>query len=112
MATRYELVEDGRPGGAVRVVATGPGGKESCRTVAHLLRSSSGGPNAYRPGAREIVPYGGDDVRRKVLANVTTERGTGVMQEHWDPRLVAALVGIHQTFASLAITDSKDWYHR
>ncbi|MCX4821352.1 hypothetical protein OG883_15845 [Streptomyces sp. NBC_01142] len=230
MAARYELVEDGRAGGAVKVVATGPGGKDSRRTVAHLLRSSSGGPNAYRPGAREIVLYGGDDARRKVLAIVTTEHGTGfgiagpaavylvqdpdgapigrirlrrglcfrlgrsrwtvdqkatsagtvqasargvagrlgwwalwwtvflpynivmllalfagagedpvttprrivwrdnsgrtamifrgmagdyrVMQEHWDPRLVAALVGIHQTYASLAITDSKDWYHR
>ncbi|MBT2364497.1 hypothetical protein J7E88_03940 [Streptomyces sp. ISL-10] len=28
----------------------------------------------------------------------------------WDPRLVAALVGIHQTYTSVAASDDTDWY--
>ncbi|MBT2396638.1 hypothetical protein [Streptomyces sp. ISL-100] len=213
-----------KPGTPVMVTADDGRSKDGPRPVAYLLRNTAGGgPNAYLPGAREILLYG-DDQCREVLATVTTEHGTGfgfggprfvyrvldpdgtligrislrrgrifrigrshwtmdqagtppvrgsagrlmwwalwwtvllplnialvvaaftgiaqdpvttprrivwrdsagravmsfrglagdyrVMQDHWDPRMVASLVAIHQTYVSIAISDSTDWYHR
>ncbi len=211
-----------KPGTPVMIVAE-DGTSQGPRPVAYLLRNTSGGPNAYLPGAREILLFG-DDRGSEALASVTTERGTGfgfggprfayrvldpdgapigriclrrgrifrigrshwtveqegappvrgsagrlmwwalwwtvllplnlvlvvaaftgmaqdpvatprrivwrdgagravmsyrglagdyrVLQDHWDPRLVASLVAIHQTYVSIAISDSTDWYHR
>lgn len=212
-----------KPGAPVMVVAD-DGAPQGPRPVAHLVRNTAaGGPNAYLPGAREILLYG-DGRCRELLATVTTEHGTGfgcggprfayrvtdpegtpigrislrrgrvfrigrshwtmeqagqppvrgsagrlmwwalwwtvllpvnvallvaaftgiaqdpvttprrivwrdgagravmsfrglagdyrVLRDGWDPRMVAALVAIHQTYVSIAIGDSTDWYHR
>ncbi|GAA1541280.1 hypothetical protein GCM10009730_58010 [Streptomyces albidochromogenes] len=211
------------PGAPVGVVAD-DGTEQGARPVAYLLRNTAaGGPNAYLPGAREILLFA-DERCGEVLASVTTEHGTGfgfggprfvyrvldadgtpigrialrrgrifrigrshwtveqagtppvrgsagrlmwwalwwtvllpvnvallfaaftgmaqdpvttprrivwrdgagravmsfrglagdyrVVRGDWDPRLVASLVAIHQTYVSIAISDSTDWYHR